>query len=173
MKSLLLKLSLSNLTANKAETFFTVILLAISYGILYTLFLKLDSNLISDISTPYALILFFVILFSIILNYRLWHFTLKRAKRELSVYKTFGATKKDIAYIYLVSGLVEGIIVFLLSILIGSILTILVTFSTYTTLSLSALDVLSYIKILEISLGTITIGLSINLYITLKRYDAL
>ena len=173
MKSLLLKLSLSNLTANKAESFFTIILLAISYGILYTLFLKLDSNLISDISTPYALILFFVILFSIILNYRLWHFTLKRAKRELSVYKTFGATKKDIAYIYLVSGLVEGIIVFLLSILIGSILTILVTFSTYTTLSLSALDVLSYIKILEISLGTITIGLSINLYKTLKRYDAL
>lgn len=173
MKSLLLKLSLSNLTANKAESFFTIILLAISYGILYTFFLKLDSNLISDISTPYALILFFVILFSIILNYRLWHFTLRRAGRELSVYKTFGATKKDIAYIYLVSGLVEGIIVFLLSILIGSILTILVTFSTYTTLSLSALDVLSYIKILEISLGTITIGLSINLYKTLKRYDTL
>lgn len=173
MKSLLLKLSLSNLTANKAESFFTIILLTISYGILYTLFLKLDSNLISDISTPYTLILFFVILFSIILNYRLWRFTLKRAEQELSVYKTFGATKKDIAYIYLVSGLIEGIIVFLLSILIGSILTILVTFSTYTTLSLSALDVLSYIKILEISLGTITIGLSINLYITLKRYDAL
>lgn len=173
MKSLLLKLSLSNLTANKAESSFTIILLAISYGILYTLFLKLDSNLISDISTPYTLILFFVILFSIILNYRLWHFTLKRAERELSVYKTFGATKKDIAYIFLVSGLIEGIIVFLLSILIGSILTILVTFSTYTTLSLSALDVLSYIKILEISLGTITIGLSINLYKTLKRYDAL
>ena len=168
MKSLLLKLSLSNLTANKAESFFTIILLTISYGILYTLFLKLDSNLISDISTPYTLILF-----SIILNYKLWHFTLKRAERELSVYKTFGATKKDIAYIYLVSGLIEGIIVFLLSILIGSILTILVTFSTYTTLSLSALDVLSYIKILEISLGTITIGLSINLYKTLKRYDAL
>ncbi len=145
MKSLLLKLSLSNLTANKAESFFTIILLTISYGIL----------------------------FSIILNYRLWHFTLKRAGRELSVYKTFGATKKDIAYIYLVSGLIEGIIVFLLSILIGSILAILVAFSTYTTLSLSALDVLSYIKILEISLGTITIGLSINLYKTLKRYDAL
>ena len=100
MKSLLLKLSLSNLTANKAESFFTIILLTISYGILYTLFLKLDSNLISDISTPYTLILFFVILFSIILNYRLWHLTLKRAERELSVYKTFGATKKDIAYLH-------------------------------------------------------------------------